>query len=139
RAGAVAAGAAGIDRRVALRAGDAARAGAHGAGRARALRGRLPLHPERDEQPADLRRPRLAVRDVAEHRRDLVARQVAAGDHRRDRLLDGHAGTPAAREVASASPRLMSRKLRRMRMPSPVTIDSGWNCTPSSGAAEPWW
>src|SRR6185295_5393975 len=73
-----------------------------------------------DEEPADLGRRRLAFHDRVHHAARLVAREVAAVEQMRERLLD-HATA--------------SRKLRARSAPAGVSTDSGWNCTPSTASS----
>ena len=55
---------------------DADHAGAHRPRRADDLVDRLALHPQRDQQAADLGRRRLSVHDLADHLGHLVGGQV---------------------------------------------------------------
>src|SRR4029079_3215108 len=123
---AVAARAAQVDHRRGVER-DLRHARPHRARRAHALFERLALHAHRRQQPADLRRRRLAVHDLADHRRHLVGRQVAPLDDPRERVPDpqlrfAHGRPPFAMKFASRS------------LPALVRNDSGWNCTPSTGS-----
>ena len=77
----------------------------------------LALEAQSDEEAAHLRLRRLAVHDRAHHVARLGARQVVALEQTRDRALDHEM-------------KFLSRSL-----PSGVSTDSGWNCTPSIGSS----
>ena len=92
---------------------------AHRVGAAGDLVGRLALQPQRDEEAADLGRRRLALHDRVHHAARLVAREVAAVEQLRERLLDHRRLQEVLREVE----------------PDGVSTDSGWNCTPSTASS----
>src|SRR6185436_7031388 len=124
----------------------------------------LALGAQRDQHAADLRRGGAAVHDLADHLGHLVARQPdpveRAPDRADDRRRPGPGAPPAgfararvarprfapggrrsialgheaARFGRVASAPAMRRKFASSALPAVVMIDSGWNCTPSSGA-----
>ena len=119
--GTVAAGAAGVEH-VVEPPGERHRVRPHRARQADDFRGALAFHREADEQRRDLRLGRAAFHDLGHRGRGLLAREVLAPHQ----LLDEcgkHRAYPRR-----------STKLRRMRRPSPVRIDSGWNWTPCTGS-----
>ncbi len=118
RAGAVAAGAGGVDQVVALRP-HGQDVLPHRLGAAGDLVGRLALEAERDEEAADLGLRRLAAHDLAHHLAAARPPELLPVQEVGERLLDHR----------------RSRKFRPSRGPSGVSTDSGWNCTPSIGRA----
>ncbi len=111
----VAAGARGVDEVLALRL-DCEHVRAHRLRAAGDLVSGLSLRAQRDEEAADLRRRRIPGHD---HRHDLArlcTLEVVAVEQPRDRVLDHR------------------RKFRSRSIPSGVSTDSGWNCTPSIGS-----
>ena len=118
RVGAIAARAARVEHRRVI-AGQPRRAPAHRPGQPDDLRGPLAFHRERDEQAGDLRRLRAPFHDLFHGARRLVHREVLAPLQLFDQFGKHH--------------RSSSRKLRRSCLPSPVSTDSGWNCTPWTG------
>ena len=87
---------------------------------------RLALRPQRDQEAGDLGLRDLAVHDLGEHLRGLVGAQVAARGERVDRAREDRAfGIGGARR----------RKFASSSLPSSVSTDSGWNCTPSAGSS----
>src|SRR6185436_13095022 len=97
---------------------------AHGPGQAGELVDRLPLRPQRDEEPGDLRLGGVAAHDLAEDGAGLLAREVVAGGER----VDG-----ACEDVVGHQFR--ARKFWSRAFPDSVSTDSGWNCTPSAGSS----
>ena len=91
----------------------------HRRGHARDLIGPLPLHPEPQEERADLGRGRLPVHDLRHRVVCAFVSERSPGRQVRDCLAD-HRRAPF-------------RKFRRRSGPSGVRIDSGWNWTPSTG------
>jgi len=89
--------------------------GAHGLREADELRRPLALDAEPDQQSGDLRLRRFASHDRGHRRRRFRGREVLVVT----KLFD-----------ESWKHDYISRKLRRMRRPSFVSTDSGWNCTP---------
>src|SRR5262249_4251847 len=77
----------------------------------------LTLEAQRDEEAADLRLGRLAAHDRPHHVARLGAREVVPLEQARDR------------------PAQHSRKFLSRSLPSGVSTDSGWNCTPSIGSS----
>ena len=88
---------------------------AHGLREADELGRPLAFHAEADEQPGDLRLRRFALHD---------------GGHRRGRFRGRQVFLVAKLFDEGWEHDHISRKLRRMRRPSLVSTDSGWNCTP---------
>ena len=78
--------------------------------------------------------PRLA-RTYARHRlgRPTRCRRARVTRRRRARRSAASAEPPPDRAEAAGSPILPARKLRSRSCPPVVRIDSGWNCTPSTG------
>ena len=120
RARSVAAGAGRVDEVLARRP-DLEHVRAHRLRAAGDLLDRLALHPESDEERADLRRRRLALHHLVHHRARLVPGEAVAVEQPCERLLDRHRDT--------------SRKFCASRAPSGVSTDSGWNWTPSTGSS----
>src|SRR5262249_39192050 len=112
---------AGVDGAFGLRAGQRRRARAHGPRRARDLVGGLALHAQRDQKAPDLRRRRLSVHDAPEDRGDLLGGEGPPQEEPRQRRRYFH------------SP----MKFLSSALPAGVMIDSGWNCTPSTGVGVP--
>ncbi len=123
RAGAITAGPAGVDAVLAARALECHGAAAHRGRGADQLVDRLALGAQGDEEAADLGVGRLPVHDLTDHLGHLGARQMLAGERVRDAANDR--GAHALARV---------RKFASSAFPAVVMIDSGWNCTPSSGA-----
>ena len=90
------------------------RARAHGPCEPDDLRRPLAFHRQRDEQAGDLRWLSAALHDLV---------------HGRGGLLDGEVLT-ALKLLDQRGEHHISRKLRSSFRPSPVSTDSGWNCTP---------
>ena len=124
-----AAGAAGVDAGRRWAASTRLGAGAHGRGQPGQLVGGLALGPQGHRKPADLRVAGLAGHDRVEGRRGAVAAEVLAGQRggrwRRGRPAEGTGRTSLGREA---------EEVAEQRLARPVRIDSGWNCTPSTGS-----
>ena len=119
RVRAIAAGAAGVEhRRVVAR--QPRRPRAHRPREADDLGRPLPLHRQRDEQPGDLRRLRPAVHDLVHRRRRLPR---PSGPARRCSFSSSGAN------IIDSAPGSCAAAV----WPSPVSTDSGWNCTPWIG------
>ena len=69
---------------------------------------RLPLRPQRDEEPADLRGRRLAAHDLAHHVARLVAPDVVPVEQRLDRSLDHDDGVLGWSHLRTITPCLTS-------------------------------
>ncbi len=94
---------------------------AHRARQAGDLGDGLALRAQRDQEGGGLRLRRGAVHDHREHRGGLVGAQVLAGGDAVDR-----GGQRRLRHRGSCA---------SSALPSPVSTDSGWNCTPSAGSS----
>src|SRR5439155_13922826 len=91
---------------------------ASGAREAGDLVDRLAFHPQRDHEARDLNGCGVSVHDRLEGGRRFGFAQRFASDELRNRF--DHEDTLAARLM----------KLLRIFLPSLVSTDSGWNCTP---------
>ncbi len=87
---------------------------AHRPREAHDFRRTLPFHRQRDQETGDLRRLGAAFHDLVHGCRRLLHGEVLTALQLLDEGGEHHS----------------SRKLRRSFRPSPVSTDSGWNCTP---------
>ena len=124
--GAIAAGAAGVEH-VVVPPRDLHRVRAHRAREADDLRRPLAFHREADQQAGDLRRRGAPFHDLAPSRRPLRPRSGPRGASASRSVLETSAPGPA-------TPSSLARESSAgCACPSPVRIDSGWNCTPWTG------
>src|SRR5262249_39669681 len=87
----------------------------------------LALHAQGNEEARDLGRARPPAEDLVDRGSHLRAVEIPALDPPGDRVAERHERTaPPGGEGRRA------RKFARIRFPSSVRIDSGWNCTPST-------
>ncbi len=114
-------GARGVEQ-VLLRAWHARGELAHRARHARQLLNSLALGAQRNQEAGDLGLGDLAVHDLRQHLGSLSFAQVLARCERVDRAREDRVGH-------------QSRKLLNSCLPSSVSTDSGWNCTPSAGSS----
>ena len=94
------------------------------------LADRLLLHAQAHRERRDHHRRHLAAHDAAHQREHLVVEDLAMLDHAGQRfgVGDRHGRLSSMRQCNC-------RKFRSIAWPCSVRIDSGWNCTPSSGVA----
>ena len=116
RARAVATGSRSVDEVVAF-GPNGEHVAAHRLGAAGDLVRSLALRAQGDEEAPDLRGRRLAAHDLAHHLARLFAPEIVPVEQPLQCLLDHRL-----------------RKFRAIWLPSGVSTDSGWNCTPSTGS-----
>src|SRR5690242_3124521 len=90
---------------------------AHRPGKADDLGRPLTLHGQRRQQRGERGGLRAPFHDFTHGGRGLVGGEVLVTNELLEQRREHH----------------RSRKLRRMRLPSSVSTDSGWNCTPWTG------
>src|SRR5262249_15326046 len=97
------------------------------AGRAGERRPRLALHAQGDEEGRDLGDARPSAEDIIHRGGHLRLVEILVLDHAGDRVAQRH--DRSGRPGGDGS---RVRKFARIRFPSSVRIDSGWNWTPST-------
>src|SRR5581483_7288407 len=95
---------------------------------------RLALDAQSHDERAELRRRRLAGHELLHDGGGLRLGEVVAVHEPLERVADGE-GRVRHRRCSVWSAARIARKLRRMSWPAGVRMDSGWNCTPSTGSS----